>query len=44
MKLIFDTHAFLWWDSAPSTLSTPALAMCQDRANTLLLSPVKVVW
>jgi len=38
MKLLLDTHAFLWWDSAPSNLSPPALAACQDPTNILLLS------
>jgi PIN domain nuclease of toxin-antitoxin system len=38
-----DTHAFIWWDSDPVKLSQRALAMCQDRANTMLLS-VASVW
>ncbi len=38
MKLLFDTHAFLWWDSEPAKLSAPSLALCQNRENTLLLS------
>jgi PIN domain nuclease of toxin-antitoxin system len=43
MKLLLDTHTFIWWDSEPDKLSPPALAACQDRANTLLLS-VASVW
>ncbi len=43
MKLLFDTHAFMWWDGAPTNLSAQALALCQDPANTLLLS-VASVW
>jgi PIN domain nuclease of toxin-antitoxin system len=43
MKLLLDTHAFIWWDSEPDKLSPLALAACQDRANTLLLS-VASVW
>ena len=43
MKLLFDTHAFIWWDGAPAHLSTYVLALCQDPANTLLLS-VASVW
>ena len=43
MKLLFDTHAFIWWDGAPANLSTHVLALCQDPANTLLLS-VASVW
>jgi PIN domain nuclease of toxin-antitoxin system len=42
MKLLLDTHTFLWWDSEPSKLSSKVLALCQDRANTVLLSVVSV--
>jgi PIN domain nuclease of toxin-antitoxin system len=42
MKLLLDTHTFLWWDSEPGRLSSKALALCQDRANTVLLSVVSV--
>jgi PIN domain nuclease of toxin-antitoxin system len=42
MKLLLDTHTFLWWDSEPSRLSSRALVLCQDRANTVLLSVVSV--
>lgn len=38
MKLLLDTHAFIWWDSEPDKLSAQALALCQDRRNILLLS------
>lgn len=38
MKLLLDTHAFIWWDSEPARLSARALAMCQDRDNELLVS------
>lgn len=43
MKLLLDTHAFIWWDSDPAKLSPQARAACQDRANVLLLS-VASVW
>ena len=43
MKLLLDTHVFIWWDSEPASLSSQALALCQDRANTVLLS-VASVW
>ena len=43
MKLLLDTHAFIWWDSEPAKLSPKALALCQDRANVVLLS-VTSVW
>lgn len=42
MKYLLDTHTFIWWDSEPSKLSARALALCQDRQNTLLLSVVSI--
>jgi PIN domain nuclease of toxin-antitoxin system len=42
MRLLLDTHTFIWWDSEPARLSPQALALCQDRANTVLLSVVSV--
>ncbi len=42
MKLLLDTHAFIWWDSEPARLSPQALALCQDRVNVVLLSVVSV--
>ncbi len=42
MKLLFDTHAFIWWDSQASRLSPPALAACSDPDNELLLSTASV--
>jgi PIN domain nuclease of toxin-antitoxin system len=38
MKLLLDTHTFIWWDSEPARLSSRALAFCQDSENTLLVS------
>lgn len=43
MRLLFDTHAFLWWDMEPTKLSTKVLEACQDDRNTLLLS-VASLW
>lgn len=43
MKLLLDTHTFIWWDSEPAKLSPLALALCQDRENILLLS-VASIW
>ena len=43
MKLLLDTHTFIWWDSEPAKLSPKVLASCQDRANVMLLS-VASVW
>ena len=42
MKILLDTHAFIWWDSDISQLSPTALQLCQDPANTLLLSAASV--
>jgi PIN domain nuclease of toxin-antitoxin system len=42
MKLLLDTHTFIWWDSEPARLLPHALALCQDRQNVLLLSVVSV--
>lgn len=43
MKLLLDTHTFIWWDSDPLKLSPQVLSMCQSRENILLLS-VASVW
>ena len=43
MKLLLDTHTFIWWDSDPLRLTPPILDMCQDPENLLLLS-VASVW
>ncbi|CAH2571215.1 PilT protein-like protein [Planktothrix rubescens] len=42
MKLLFDTHTFIWWDSQPNKLSQTALALLQDRSSILLLSVVSI--
>jgi PIN domain nuclease of toxin-antitoxin system len=38
VKLLLDTHAFIWWDGDASKLSAAALAACQSPANSLHLS------
>jgi PIN domain nuclease of toxin-antitoxin system len=38
MKLLLDTHVFIWWDSEPAKLSKKVLSLCRDPGNTLLLS------
>ena len=40
MRILLDTHAFLWWNAADSRLSKKALRLLADPANTLLLSVV----
>ena len=42
MKLLLDTHAFIWWDNEPAKLSPEALQACRDQANTIMLSAVSV--
>lgn len=43
MKLLLDTHTFIWWDSDPARLSAPVLATLRDPANEIWLS-VASVW
>lgn len=43
MKLLLDTHIFIWWADQPERLSPPALSALEDEANDLLLS-VASVW
>ena len=38
MKLLLDTHAFIWWDGDKRRLSKTALAACLDPANTRSVS------
>lgn len=38
MKLLLDTHVFLWLNDTPEKLSPAALAVCQDQNNALFLS------
>ncbi len=42
MKLLLDTHTFLWWDSDPSQLSPRVLELCYDQNNILILSVISV--
>lgn len=43
MKLLLDTHVFIWLDTAPEKISPAALVACLDAGNTLYLS-VASVW
>ena len=40
MRLLLDTHTFLWLDGSPEQLSPAALVACEDPANELYLSVV----
>ncbi|MGE5659165.1 MAG: type II toxin-antitoxin system VapC family toxin [Actinomycetota bacterium] len=42
IKLLFDTHTFIGWDSQPNKLSQIALTLLQYRSNILLLSVVSI--
>jgi PIN domain nuclease of toxin-antitoxin system len=42
VKLLLDTHVFIWWDGDQSKLSAAALAACQSPANSLHLSLASV--
>jgi PIN domain nuclease of toxin-antitoxin system len=43
MRLLLDTHAFIWWDSEPTKLSPEALELSQNQDNVLVLS-VASIW
>ena len=38
MKLLLDTHIFIWWNGNLDLLSPAARSLCEDKANTLVLS------
>ena len=40
MKLLLDTHTFIWWASEPERLSTKVLKACESEKNVLILSAV----
>ncbi|MBL0229896.1 MAG: type II toxin-antitoxin system VapC family toxin [Moraxellaceae bacterium] len=40
MKLLLDTHIFLWLNQEPEKLPAHILELCEDRENTLFLSQV----
>lgn len=42
MKLLLDTHAFIWWANEPEKLSEKVLKACEDEKNDLTLSVVSV--
>jgi PIN domain nuclease of toxin-antitoxin system len=43
MRLLLDTHAFIWWADEPEKLSPAALSALEDEGNILVLS-VASVW
>lgn len=38
MKVLLDTHAWLWWIAAPERLNQTALALITDRSTELYFS------
>lgn len=40
MKLLLDTHVFIWWDSTPSRLSERVQRILQDPSNDVIFSVV----
>ncbi len=42
MKLLLDTHVFIWWSGEPNKLSEKVLNACENRANRLILSIVSI--
>ena len=43
MKLLLDTHTFIWWDSDPQKLSATVLTQLQSPNNIIFLS-VASIW
>jgi PIN domain nuclease of toxin-antitoxin system len=42
MKLLLDTHIFIWWADEPEKLSPVAITALQDETNILILSAASV--
>jgi PIN domain nuclease of toxin-antitoxin system len=42
MKLLLDTHAFIWWATKPEKLSSKVQGLFADASNSLLLSVVSI--
>ena len=43
MRVLLDTHTFIWWSDDPGKLSPHAFQTCIDRSNEILLS-VASIW
>lgn len=43
MRLLLDTHAFIWWIDDDARLSTVARTLLQDRANGVFVS-IASIW
>ena len=42
MKLLFDTHTFMWWHSEPDRIPRDSLTLLQNPNHELLLSIVSL--
>lgn len=42
MKLLLDTHAFMWWHSEPNYIPKSTLALLQDPSHEVILSVVSL--
>jgi PIN domain nuclease of toxin-antitoxin system len=42
MRVLLDTHIFIWWNGDLKLLSPAARAICEDEKNILMLSLVSV--
>ncbi len=42
MKLLLDTHSFIWWDSAPHLLSISAREAIEDPTHQVLVSTISL--
>jgi PIN domain nuclease of toxin-antitoxin system len=42
MRLLLDTHSFIWWDSEPQRLSAVAIGALCNPAHEVLLSVVSL--
>lgn len=43
MKLLLDTHVFLWWMHDDPRLSATAIAAIQDESNQIILSSISAI-
>ena len=43
MRLLLDSHTFLWWNNEPEKLSPKVLEMCKNAEHTLYIS-VASIW
>ena len=43
MRLLLDTHAFMWWDSDPDKILEETFTLLKQPKNELLLSLVSAI-